>query len=84
MIQHFISNITIRYMFGENRDVANEMMEKHNPDLMGKVALALFKHHRNQQITYQLDQDAESLYETIFDKYNAQFNLKYSGITLSF
>ena len=71
-------------MFGENRDAAKEMMEKSDSELMGKVALALFKHHRNQQITYELDQDAESLYETIFDKYNAQFNLKYSGIILSF
>ena len=66
-------------MFGKNRDAATVMMEKYDPDLMGKIALALFQHHRTNQIVYQFDEEAESLYETIFDKYNAQFNQKYSG-----
>ena len=76
----YIKNIFLnRYMFGESRDAAIKMMEKYDPDLMGKIALALFKHHRSHQIIYQFDDKAESLYETIFDKHNAQFNLKYSG-----
>ena len=66
-------------MFGENRNAATEIMEKYDPDLMGKIALALFKHHRTNQIKYKFDEKAESLYKTIFDKYNVQFNLKYSG-----
>ena len=66
-------------MFGENRNAATEMMEKYDPDLMGKITLALFKHHRTNQIIYKFDEEAESLYKTIFDRYNAQFNLKYSG-----
>ena len=66
-------------MFGENRDAAAQLIEKYDQELMEKIALALFKHHRSQQIIYQFDEDAESLYKTIFDKYNAQFNLKYSG-----
>ena len=66
-------------MFENSRDAAIQMMERYDPDLMGKIALALFKHHRTNQIIYQFDEEAESLYETIFDKYNAQFNLKYSG-----
>ena len=66
-------------MLGENRKAATEMMEKYDPDLMGKIALALFKHHSTNQIIYKFDEEAESLYKTIFDKYNAQFNLKYSG-----
>ena len=66
-------------MFGENRDAAIQMTEKYDTDLMGKLALALFKHHRTNQIIYQFDEEAESLYETIFDKYYAQFNMKYSG-----
>ena len=52
-------------------------METYDPDLMGKIALALYKHHRTNHILYQFDEEAESLFETIFDKYNAQFNLKY-------
>ena len=66
-------------MFGENRRAAAEMMDNYDMDLMGKIALALFKHHRTNQIIYKFDKDAESLYKTIFDKYNTQFNLKYSG-----
>ena len=66
-------------MFGENRDAAIQMMEKYDPNLVGKIALALLKHNRTNQIIYQFDEEAESLYETFFDKYNAQFNLKYPG-----
>ena len=28
---------------------------------------------------YKLDEEASKLYESIFDKYNSQFNMKYSG-----
>ena len=56
-------------MLGENRDAAAQMIEKYDQELMEKIALALFKHHRSQQIIYQFDEDAESLYKTIFDKY---------------
>ena len=41
-------------MFGENRDAAIQMMEKYDPHLMGKIALALFKHHRTNQIILNL------------------------------
>ena len=66
-------------MFSENKHAAREMMQKYNHNIMGKIALALFKHHRSKEIVYTFDEDAESLYENIFGKYNAQFNLKYSG-----
>ena len=48
-------------------------------DLIGKVCLALFKIHHEKGICYKLNDEAEELYKEIFDKYNGQFNLKYSG-----
>ena len=55
------------------------MQEKYDKDLMRKIALSLYEHHKNQEIIYKVDTAAENLYEAIFDKYNSQFNLKYSG-----
>ena len=55
------------------------MNQTYHEDLIGKVCLALFKLHRDKSICYQLNEEAEELYEEIFDKYNGQFNLKYSG-----
>ena len=79
MIPSVIYIFLNRYMFGENIKAATEMMEKYDPDLMGKIALALYKHHNTNQIIYKFGEETESLYETIFHKYNAQFTLKYSG-----
>ena len=63
MIPYIIYIFLNRYMFGENRNAATEMMEKYDPDLMGKIALALFKHHRTNQIIYKFNEEVESLYE---------------------
>ena len=53
--------------------------EMYDEDLIGKVCLALFKIHHEKAICYKLNDEAEELHEEIFDKYNRQFNLKYSG-----
>ena len=45
---------------------------------MGKIALAILNIHRNKEIVYDFDEEAEEMYEAIVDKYNGQFNLKYS------
>ena len=56
------------------------MNETYDKDLIGKVCLALFKIHHEKAICYKLNDEAEDhRYEEIFDKYNGQFNLKYSG-----
>ena len=52
--------------------------QTYNEDLIGKVCLSLSKLHRDKAICYTLDEEAEEFYEEIFDKYNGQFNLKYS------
>ena len=66
-------------MFNITKKAANEIQEKYDKDLMGKIALSLYEHHKNQEIIYKLDTGTENLYEAIFDKYNSQFNLKYSS-----
>ena len=53
--------------------------EKYMANLVAKVCLEIFKFHHDKERLYELDTEADELYETIFDKYNGQFNLKYSG-----
>ena len=53
--------------------------EMYDEDLIGKVCLALYKINHEKAICYKLNDEAEELYEEIFDKYIGQFNLKYSG-----
>ena len=68
-----------RHTFKVNKEAAKLINETYHEDLIGKVCLSLFKLHRDKAICYTLDEEAEELYEEIFDKYNGQFNLKYSG-----
>ena len=46
---------------------------------MGKLAMALFKHHKDANIEYALDEEAREVYSKMVDKYNEQFNLKWSN-----
>ena len=70
-----------RHSYSQNQQAALQMRQKYNEDLMGKVCLKIFHHHHDKDITYKLDAEATELYESIFDKYNSQFNMKYSGRT---
>ena len=38
------------------------MQEKYDEDLMGKIALSLYEHHKNQEIIYKLDTDIVNRY----------------------
>lgn len=46
---------------------------------MGKLAMGLFKHHKDAKIEYALDEEAGKVYSQMVDKYNEQFNLKWSN-----
>ena len=77
-----ICNILVyiyRHSYSQNQVAAVQMRQKYNDDLMGKVCLEIFHHHHDNEITYKLDEEATKLYESIFDKYISQFNMKYSG-----
>lgn len=49
-------------------------------DTMGKVVLGIFKSHFNANIVYELDDEAMEAFESIYDKYNGQYNMKYAGM----
>ena len=68
-----------RHSYSQNQEAALQMRQKYNDDLMGKVCLEIFCHHHDKEITYKLDEEASKLSKSIFDKYNSQFNMKYSG-----
>ena len=76
MILNFL--FQCRHTFKVNKEAAELINETYHKDLIGKVCLLLFKLHQDKAICYTLDYKAEELYEEIFDKYNGQFNLKYS------
>ena len=40
---------------------------------------SILTHHHNRGITYELDEEADKLYEQIVDKFNDQYNLKYTS-----
>ena len=68
-----------RHRTKSNRKAARKFVESYDADLLGKVALAIFKHHKDVGICYALDCEAEEKFYDIVDKYNEQFNLKYTG-----
>ena len=74
---------TYRYEYQDNVDAAAELMDKYDEDLIGKIALNVLNHHIENKITYQLDENAKKVYERIINRFNEQFNLKYSGLLFS-
>lgn len=55
------------------------MKQQYHPDLIGKISLAIYDHHKDNKVVYKLNPHAEEVYEKIAEKYNGQFNLKYAG-----
>ena len=53
-------------------------MRHYDDHVVGHVMSEIFAHHSETNTCYTLDEEAEKVYENITDKYNGQFNLKYS------
>ena len=53
-------------------------MRNYDDNVMGQVMSKIFVHHSETDTCYTLTEDAEKVFEAIMDKYNGQFNLKYS------
>lgn len=68
-----------RFSFKENKEASKQLKETYPSDLVGKIALAIYNHHKDTKIIYELDSESEDIYEHITEKYNGQFNLKYAG-----
>ena len=54
-------------------------MSNYDDHVVGQVMSKIFVHHSETDTCYTLDEEAEKVYENITDKYNGQFNLKYSS-----
>ena len=63
-----------RYTFNENRLASKKLQQKYDDKVIGN------NYHKDKSIMYELDAEAEVVYEEIVEKYNDQFNLKWSGM----
>lgn len=77
MFSNFFYNI--RHQPQESEKAHEELHSIFGPHLMGKIALGIFQHHYNNEITYCLGKDAKDKYREIVEAYNDQFNLKWSS-----
>ena len=53
------------------------MCEKYEHDIVGKVALAVFQHHKSSAVTYELSGEAQEYFDTILTNLASQFNSHY-------
>ena len=73
------TEISYRYSCSENRKAYKEMCRKYDDNIIGQVMEAILEHHKEKDILYTLNDEAEGLFEVITDKLNDQFNLKYTS-----
>ena len=57
-----------------------KLQQKYDDKIIGKIANTIYNYHKDKSIMYELDAEAEVVYEEIVEKYNDQFNLKWSGM----
>ena len=55
------------------------MCQKYDDNIIGQVMEAILEHHKDKEILYTLNEEAEGIFEVITDKLNDQFNLKYTS-----
>ena len=67
----------------ENKEAAKKLRQLYDVSLMGKVMREIYLHHLDKDVLYELSEEAEETYEEICEKYNDQFNLKWSGTSYS-
>ena len=72
----------LRYTLRDNKEASREQAKLFDPNIMGLVMKAIYVHHRDKDTLYQLSPEAEEVYEEICEKYNDQFNLKWSGMDI--
>ena len=66
-----------RFFASEIRKAAKEMREQYDKDIVGKVALAIFRHHKASQVIYELSDEAQQYFDGILDNLASQFNSHY-------
>ena len=72
-------DIIYRYSCSDNRKAYREMCQKYDDNIIGQVMEAILEHHKDKDILYTLNEEAEGIFEVITDKLNDQFNFKYTS-----
>ena len=70
-------NMHFRFYASEIRKAATEMRQEYQSDIMGKVALAIYRHHKGCPTTYKLCDEAQDYFDGILDNLASQFNSHY-------
>ena len=73
------NELIYRYSCSDNRKAYKEMCRKYDQNIIGQVMEAILEHHKDKEILYTLNEEAEGIFEVITDKLNDQFNLKYTS-----
>lgn len=68
-----------RFTLRQNKTAAKQLRQSYDVNVMGKMMREIYMHHFERDIMYELSEEAEEVYENICEKYNDQFNLKWSG-----
>ena len=66
-----------RFFASEIRKVASQMRKEYQNDIMGKVAITIYRHHKGSPTTYKLCQEAQEYFDGILDNLASQFNSPY-------
>ena len=66
-----------RFFASEIRQATKEMRQQYHSNIVGKVALAVFHHHKALQVIYELSTEAQDYFDTILDNLASQFNSHY-------
>ena len=53
------------------------MREEYQSNIMGKVALVIYRHHKGCPTTYKLCEEAQDYFDGILDNLASQFNSHY-------
>ena len=67
-----------RFFAAEIRDAAKEMSQNYDKDLIGKVALSVYRHHNSSGVMYEFGEDAQEYFDKILDNLASQFNSHYN------
>ena len=68
----------LRFCAAEIRDAVKEMSQKYDKDLIGKVALSVYRHHNSSGVTYEFGEDTQEYFDKILDNLASQFNSHYN------
>ena len=66
-----------RFFASEIRKVASQIRKEYQNDIKGKVAVAIYRHHKGSATTYKLCEDAQEYFDGILDNLASQFNSHY-------